>query len=90
MERGAEGCCSSAPPDALPGRPSRPVATWPRLLLPRLRSPPGGGDPYLEGKAWLARFYADHVLASAPSRLAAVTAGADALAALTPELMGAA
>jgi hypothetical protein len=48
------------------------------------------GDAYLGAKPWLARFYADHVLATAPSRLAAVTAGAEELYALTPELLGAA
>ena len=47
-------------------------------------------DAYLSAKPWLARFYGDHVLATAPSRLAAVTAGAEELYALTPELLGSA
>ena len=47
-------------------------------------------DDYLRSKGWLARFYADHVLSPAPARLSAVTAGAEELYALTPELLGAA
>ena len=35
-----------------------------------------------EGRAPLARFYGDHVLATAPSRLAAITGGAADLEAL--------
>jgi hypothetical protein len=46
------------------------------------------GDPYLRSKGPLARFYAHQVLAPAPATLAAITAGADELYALTPELLG--
>lgn len=48
----------------------------------------GSDDPYLRSKGPLARVYAHQVLASAPAALAAVTAGADELYGLTPELLG--
>ncbi|MDP8916738.1 MAG: acyl-CoA dehydrogenase, partial [Pseudomonadota bacterium] len=50
----------------------------------------GRPDPYLRSKAPLARVYAHQVLHAAPAALAAVTAGADELYGLTPELLGAA
>jgi alkylation response protein AidB-like acyl-CoA dehydrogenase len=50
----------------------------------------GSTDPYLAAKVPLARVYVHQVLSAAPAGLAAVTAGADELYSLTPELLGAA
>jgi hypothetical protein len=50
----------------------------------------GSSDPYLAAKVPLARVYGHQVLSTAPSAVAAVTAGADELYGLTPELLGAA
>ena len=50
----------------------------------------GASDPYLAAKTPLARVYSHQVLSAAPSAVAAVTAGADELYGLTPELLGAA
>jgi alkylation response protein AidB-like acyl-CoA dehydrogenase len=50
----------------------------------------GSPDPYLAAKVPLARVYSHQVLSAAPAAVAAVTAGADELYGLTPELLGAA
>jgi alkylation response protein AidB-like acyl-CoA dehydrogenase len=96
VERGAEWLLRRrGTPDALAGAVpflnlvGDVVGGW-LLAKAALAAQGRPGDAYLGAKPWLARFYGDHVLAAAPSRLAAVTAGAEELYALTPELLGAA